>query len=119
MLQAAEGLLSLLGKELRDGAARRFLHQDVGVHQLPAQAASQGLAHRGLAAARHTDQQQIAGVPLHFPGNVRHPLIGDGAALKELRRRLGLGHQHPKAVGPQQPPLLPVQQELGLGRVVD
>ena len=64
-------------------------------------------------------RREVAGLPGQLPGDLRHAAVGNGRAGKPLAGRLGLGHQHPQPVGPQQAPPLPVQQELGFGRVVD
>ena len=119
MFQGPEGLLPFPGKQLRDGAARRLDHQGVGVHQRAAQPLGQGPAHGGLAAAGHTDEKQIPGLPLHLGGNLLHPAIRDGGVQKALRRRLGLGHQHPQSVGPAQPSLLRLEEQPGAGGVID
>lgn len=87
--------------------------------QGPAQALRQELAHRGLAAARHPDEQQILCLPLHLPGDLLHPALRDRPAQEALRRGLGLSHQHPQPIGTQQAPALRIQQKLGAGGVVN
>ena len=107
------------GRTALGWAARRLDHQGVGVHQGAAQPLGQDPAHGGLAAAGHPDQQQVLGLPLHLGGDLLHLAVGDGGVQKALRRRLGLGHQHPQAVGPAQAPLLRLEEQPGAGGVID
>ena len=119
VLPNPEPLLPFGGKDVWDGAARLFYDLLVHIGQRAAQLLGQRLANGGLSAAGHADEEDVFRLPLQLGGNVGHQFVGQLFALEPLRGRLGLGHQHPQAVAPDEPPALGLEKQLSFGGVIN
>ena len=117
--QGPEAIFPRLGEDLRNGHARFFGNEGVGLHHLPAQVPAQGGGHGGLAAAGHTDEDDV---PQMAVDGALHPfqnaVVDDGAG-ELLAGTLGLGHQHGKAAGVGDPQFLRLKDQGRPGGVID
>ena len=118
-LQRAEAGLALLGKDLRDGHPGLLRNDLIRVQNGAAQPFAQCRGHRALAAAGHTDENDIfQPLPQQRHGAV-DLAFRNGPAGKKLPAAFGLRRQHGQAAAAWDAKRLRLQHKTGAGGVVD
>ena len=117
-LAFAKARFALVGKDYGNGHAGGFFQLLVRFEKGTAQLFREKPADRGLAAAGHTDQDNILHLPRKLPGNTRDLPVGEGVSEKDLRAALGLRHQHRQAARAGDAAFFRLQQKRGAGGIV-